>query len=347
MHSGELLEHLKSLTSWTERLQNEARPIILYGMGDGAQKIFSVLESRGITVCGVMASDEFLRGQTFLGNKVLSEHEATEKFGDFVAVLCFALRGELTETALDFSKRHTLISPNIAVAGDEICDKEYILKNIDRFLYIYEKFADDESRKVFLSILEYNVTGDISYLFKVKAKRLPIDPKGKAYVDVGAYDGDTVLELLETGVSYSKIFAFEPDLKNYKKMVSNTAHVQNVFPINAAVGEKCEKLRFSNEGSMNSHLGEGESEIDVKTIDSLSENIGAIKIDAEGLDKEVLYGAVNTICDHHPEISVAVYHRAGDIYDLGRLLLYYYPKYKLYLRKVDYIPPWDIFITAK
>ena len=347
MHSGELFGHLEKLTSWTKLLQNESRPIILYGMGDGAEKIFSVLESRGIKVSGVMASDEFLRGQTFLGNKVLSEREVTEKFGDFVAVLCFALRGKLTEIALDFSKRQTLISPNIAVAGDEICDKEYILKNIDRFSYIYEKFADDESRDVFLSILEYNVTGDISYLFKVKGCRLPIDPHGKAYIDVGAYDGDTVLEFVKEGLSYSKIFAFEPDIKNYKKMISNTSHVQNVFPINAAVGEKCGKFRFSNEGSMNSHLGEGENEIEVKTIDSLSEIIGAIKIDAEGLDKEVLYGAVNTICDHHPEISVAVYHRAGDIYDLGRLLLYYCPKYKLYLRKVDYIPPWDIFITAK
>ncbi len=347
MHSSELYGYLSSLVSWSDRLRTETRPIVLYGMGDGAEKIFSVLDSRGIKISGVMASDEFLRGQTFLGNKVLSEREVTEKFGDFVAVLCFALRGELTELAFEFSKRHMLISPNIAVAGDEICDKEYILKNIDRFSYIYDKFADDESRKVFLSILEYNVTGDISYLFKVKGCRLPVDSNGKAYVDVGAYDGDTVLDFIETGFSYSKIFAFEPDLKNYKKMVINTSHIQNVFPINSAVGEKCGKMRFSNEGSMNSHLGEGECEIDVKTIDSIDEPIGAIKIDAEGLDKEVLYGAVNTICDYHPEISVAVYHRAGDIYDLGRLLLYYYPKYKLYLRKVDYIPPWDIFITAK
>lgn len=328
------------------RLREEKRPIVLYGMGDGAEKIFSVLESRGIGISGVMASDEFLRGQTFLGERVLSEREATERFGDFVAVLCFALRGDLTKLAIEFSKRHELISPNIAVAGDEICDKEYILKNLDRFSYIYDRFEDEISRKVFLSIMDYNITGDISYLFNVSGERLPIDPRGKAYVDVGAYDGDTVLEFVETEATYSKIFAFEPDVKNHKKLVQNTAHIRNVVPINAAVGEKSGKARFSSEGSMNSHLGEGENEIDVINIDSITEPIGAIKIDAEGLDKEVLYGAVNTICDLAPEISVAVYHRAGDIYDLGRLLLYYNPKYKLRLRKVDYIPPWDIFITA-
>ena len=347
MHSGELFEHLNALTDWTTRLREEKLPILLYGMGDGAEKIFSVLGSRGIGIDGVMASDEFLRGQVFLGHKVIGEAEAVARFGDFVAVLCFALRKELTKIALEFSKRHTLISPNIAVCGEEICDKDYILKNFDRFSYIYDRFEDDESRNVFRSIMEYNVTGDVSYLFNVKGDRLSVDPHGKAYVDVGAYDGDTVAEFFSEKLPYSRIYAFEPDAHSFKKLKQNTSHIENVVSINAAVGEKAGLARFSGEGSMNSHVGEGENEIEVVTIDGLGDEIGAIKIDAEGLDREVLYGAVNTICDSHPEISVAVYHRAGDIYDLSRLLLYYDPSYRLYLRKIDYIPAWDIFVTAK
>ena len=45
---------------WT-RLQAEARPIVLYGMGDGADKILDRFETLGITAAGVFASDEFVR----------------------------------------------------------------------------------------------------------------------------------------------------------------------------------------------------------------------------------------------------------------------------------------------
>lgn len=40
-------------------LAKAAKPIFLYGMGDGADKVLSVLSSRGIAVQGVFASDEF------------------------------------------------------------------------------------------------------------------------------------------------------------------------------------------------------------------------------------------------------------------------------------------------
>lgn len=338
---------LEPLEDWETRLRRETRPIILYGMGDGAEKIHAVLTKRGIRVDGVMASDEYLRSQSFLGFRVIGEAEAERIFGDFVAVLCFALRGELTKLAVEFSKRHTLISPNIAVCGDEVCDKSFILKNINRFSYIFDRFADDESKKVFLSVMKYNITGDVSHLFSVKSERHTLDPRGRAFVDVGAYDGDTVLELVLSGASVSKIVAFEPDKKSFSKLVANTKSLKNIECINAAVGEKCDVLRFSSEGSMNSHLGEGDDEIEVKTIDSLGLEIGAIKIDAEGYDREVLYGAVNTITTQKPQISCAVYHRAGDIYDISRLILFYDPSYRLFLRKIDYIPAWDIFITAK
>ena len=57
---AEMENILSGKTLW-ERLQSESRPIVLYGMGDGAEKIFSVCKERGIPVSGVMASDAFVR----------------------------------------------------------------------------------------------------------------------------------------------------------------------------------------------------------------------------------------------------------------------------------------------
>ena len=74
--------------------------------------------------------------------------------------------------------------------------------------------------------------------------------------------------------------------------------------------------------------------------------MGSIKIDAEGADRQVLQGAVNTIYNNSPDIMVALYHRAEDFIDLPLLIRSYDYRYKLYLRKKDYIPVWDIFLLA-
>ena len=62
-----------------EELRQSKKPIVMYGMGDGADKILAVLESRGISVSDFFASDGFVRGQTFHSKKVLSFSEIKNK----------------------------------------------------------------------------------------------------------------------------------------------------------------------------------------------------------------------------------------------------------------------------
>ena len=51
------------------------KPIVLYGMGNGADKVLDELESRNIAVKGIFASDDFVRGQFFKGFKVMTFKE--------------------------------------------------------------------------------------------------------------------------------------------------------------------------------------------------------------------------------------------------------------------------------
>lgn len=48
-------------------LKGAKKPIVLYGMGNGADKIIKVLEDRGIEYKGVFATDGFVRENTFTG----------------------------------------------------------------------------------------------------------------------------------------------------------------------------------------------------------------------------------------------------------------------------------------
>ena len=51
-------------TLW-QYLKKQTRPIVLYGMGNGADAILDRLDRLDIPVNAVFASDEFVRGQVF------------------------------------------------------------------------------------------------------------------------------------------------------------------------------------------------------------------------------------------------------------------------------------------
>ena len=55
-----------------ERLRTDGRDILLYGMGNGADKLLGVMSKRNIPVAGIFASDGFVRGHEFHGMRVRS-----------------------------------------------------------------------------------------------------------------------------------------------------------------------------------------------------------------------------------------------------------------------------------
>ena len=59
-------------TDMWDKLKNEKRPIMVYGMGNGADKLFDRFLLYGIEVKEVFASDGFVRGHSYRGYKVKS-----------------------------------------------------------------------------------------------------------------------------------------------------------------------------------------------------------------------------------------------------------------------------------
>ena len=74
-----------------EYLRCAEKPVVLYGMGDGALKILAVCRQYGIPVAGIFASDEFVRGHSFEGYPVESLAQIEERLGDFIVLLCFGV----------------------------------------------------------------------------------------------------------------------------------------------------------------------------------------------------------------------------------------------------------------
>ena len=343
-----MIERITDADVWTA-LQNEERPIFLYGMGLGAEKILAEFEQHNIKAEGIFASDEFVRGHSFKGYLVQKYSDICAQYDDFCVVLCFATRlDNVLDNIRKINSRHTVYAPDVPVAGDGLFTREFVAQHDDEFEYIYNNLADEESKRVYLDVIRYKVSGKIGYLLDTFAEKDEIYSNilrlgdNENIIDLGAYDGDTVQEfIMATGNKYRHITALEPDPKNYKKLVRNVGELPNISCINMGVWDKKDTLIFSAQAGRNSRLSGTGNTVEVTDIDSLNIPATFIKMDVEGSELKALKGAENTIVTHSPKLYVCAYHRNEDLFVLPKTIWSFCKDYKIYFRHSKYIPAWE------
>lgn len=345
-----MLSMLKENENIWDLLAKCEKPIAIYGMGNGADKIIDTLEMYGVKVSAVFASDEFVRGQSFRGFKVMKYSEVCEKYDDFTVVLGFATHlNSVLKRITDINSRHTVYAPDVPVAGGGLFTTEYVRENEEKFDFVYSHLADGESKRVYLDILNYKISGKVDYLFNTFADRNEIYRnilklgEDETIVDLGAYDGDTVREFTGfTGGKYNHIYAFEPDEKNFKKLCRNTENMKNISVYNTGAWNKRDTLIFDKKAGRNSRLSSHGTAVEVTDIDSVIHSpVTMIKMDIEGAELNALEGAKNTIRKYRPKLYVCAYHRNEDLFALPMKILELYGGYRLYFRHSPYIPAWE------
>jgi FkbM family methyltransferase len=307
------------------------------------------MDGYGIKVSDIFASDEFVRGHSFRGYKVLKYSEVCEKYDDFNVVLCFASRlDSVIEQISKINKEHTVFSPDVPVAGDGLFCREFVKNNDEKFDFVYNHLSDEESKRVYVDILNYKVSGKLDYLLSsfvdkptVYSEILKLS-NNENIIDLGAYDGDTIREFLTaTNGKYAKITALEPDIKNFKKLTKNTAEMQNIECLNMGAWNKNDTLVFSTKAGRNSKLSAEGTTVKVCDIDSLNIPATFIKMDIEGSELKALCGMEKTIKQCHPKLYICAYHRNEDLFALPIKVLEIDSNYKIYFRHSKYIPAWE------
>lgn len=344
-----MIERIKEKELWS-LLKEETLPIVLYGMGNGADMIIEELEKRGIIFADTFASDGFVRGQLFHGKRVLTLKEAEEKYSEFVILMTFAVHDEKTLFFVkELSKKHRLYSPTVPIAGKGLFDLEYLFKNDESFDRAFSLLADEKSRQVFLSVLNFKISGKPEYLFSCQSEKSDVYEnilrlsKNESIADLGAYDGDTIREFLSfTGGKYKSIFAFEPDAKNFKKLCAKTADIKKLERFNLGAWDKKETRLFEKKAGRNSHESTSGVPVFFDSVDNvITEPITFLKMDIEGAEKRALEGARKTIEKYKPKLYICAYHRNEDFFALPEKILSLRDDYKIYLRHHPYIPAWE------
>lgn len=340
-----------NLCVW-DALKNSELPVVLYGMGNGADKVLDEFNKRGITCCGVMASDDFVRYQNFRGFTVKKMSDFENEFGDFIVALCFASSLDyVMEHIKKVASKHTLLVPNVPVYGDEVIDDEFVSKYKEEISHAYSLLCDEKSKTVFENTLNFLYSGKLSYLDIIDSEKNEVFENilrlsdNESYLDLGAYRGDTVDEFLHYTNSYSKIVAVEPNLKNYQKLIEHCSTLQNFSSLNVGISDKRGSMLVSKGGGRQSVLNdENGVEVSTKSVDeivSVHGDFSYIKADIEGMEHKMLLGMTNTL-KSKPKLNIATYHTNSDFFTLINEIYSINPHYEFYLRKHPYIPCWDL-----
>lgn len=353
-----MLSFVSERSIW-ETLREERRPIVLYGMGDGALKILSACRRYGIPVRGIFVSDDRLRRRDFAGFPLKTLAELEAELGEMVVLLCFAaFRPELLAQIRRVGERHRLLAPDVPVFGEGLFDRAFVEAHADELETAYRLFADEWSREIFRAVVNFKLSGKPELLAPVETPReemyrlLDIGP-GEDYYDLGGYDGDTTEEFLAfTGGRYSSITVLEPDGRNFRKLERRAASFPpgDIRLLQAACWKEDGVLCFHSLAGRNSFLDRGgEVRVAARSVDSLSAGRRAsfLKMDVEGAEAEALLGARETLRRDAPAILAAAYHRSEDLFALPLLVRRLNPDYRLFLRRQTYLPAWETNLCAR
>ena len=360
-------------------LKSSKKHKVLYGMGNGADKVLAVCKDYGIEIDDFFASDDFVRGHSFHGKRVLSYSEIIEKYeaSNTIVLLCFATRlDSVLSNIYKIASECELYAPDVPVYGNEIFNAEYLSSHIEQIKAAARLFSDEKSRSTYTDIINYKLSGKTDYLISCESTEnetfslLGAD-KFIRTADLGAYNGDSIRQLLKYSPNLSHVTALEPDRRNFRKLCEYRDSKTDSIIIDAYnCGAWSEKNDFTFEQSGNrnasfaSNISYFQSSVnsenhnqpkhakqaktEVNTLDNIlgGERVDYIKYDVEGSEKEALEGSLNTIKKYSPALLVSAYHRSCDIFTLPTYVHQINPDYSMYLRKLRYIPAWDINLLA-
>ena len=341
-----------------EKLKNEKRPIVVYGMGNGADKLIERFFEYNIEISDFFASDGFVRGHLFHGKRVKSFSEIKAEYEDFVIILSFASnKSDVIEMIKEMSENYEMYIPDMPIANtEEYFDKDFYNEHYNEILAARDALSDEESKKLFDAVVSYKLSAKPEYLFKYTSSKdelyslLPCN-EIKSYVDVGAYRGDTLAEAFHYFESLKEAVAIEPDPKTFKRLKKYAETIDNVNITlhNAASWSENGEGEFNESGNRNSTVSatasfeHNQRTVPFVTLDSVVVGkVDFIKYDVEGAEMEALIGSKGLISDYHPSLLVSLYHRSCDIFLIINYLSNEYTGYKFYLRRLPCLPAWEL-----
>ncbi|MBP5185866.1 MAG: FkbM family methyltransferase [Clostridiales bacterium] len=348
-------------------LTTARKPVVLYGTGNGADKILDQLILRNIPVSGVFASSTFVRDRSFRGFKVETYEALRARFPDMIVLVCFGTSLPDVLSNIDRIRSECEVyAPDVPVYGKELFDSAFCEAHAEELEAVRGLLCDDLSRETFDRVINYKLTGDYMLLRPCESALEDITsilslPDPAHYIDLGAYNGDTVAFYSKLFPQISKILAVEPDKRNFRKLNETVQALFGEDQDGSSSGDKkkvsvsCIRSLISDHdgtafvprnrgrGVHETEDADKGEELTATSLVTLLRDLRAdlIKMDVEGNELLAIRGGENIILRDKPSLIVSCYHKSEDLFTLPLLLKKLVPEYNVYMRHHPHLLCWD------
>lgn len=340
-------------------------PFVLFGAGNLGVRTLEGLKKIGIKPVAFGDNDEKKFNTNINGIRILSKEKIMDQYGENILIVLSLWGGiigkenrvsnvirDLEEygfkQVVDITKLYNNYS-NIFLPYYCLDLPEKVKKDKGKILECYKLFHDTNSRKQYYEQIKWRLLHDNweEFVNVDRDQYFPEDmyelKEDDIFYDCGAFDGDTIREILNKKICFKNIISFEPDKNNYNKLTKFVEEQDLYFKskietFEYAVGDKEEILMIEAVGNESSKISDnGSCEVKSITIDKFikdnPENIPSIiKMDIEGFEVKALIGSKITIKKHSPILEICVYHEQNDLWEIPLLIKEINDKYRFYLR---------------
>jgi len=334
--------------------------LVLFGAGGLGRKTLKGLRSAGLEPLAFSDNNKALWGQFIDGLRILPPGEAVLQYGKsatFVITIWAEWAGRMEEQRHDLRKLgcqtvvpFTLLFwkfPDLFLPHIQVDLPSKVHEQASDVLRCAELWADSTSHAEYRAQVRWRLYSDFESLTPpmesmyfptglVEGIRLD---ESCVFVDVGAYDGDTIADFVAlTRGKFRRAYAFEPDTANFASMQQRLSRMpesvrSRITARQQAVGDRNCLLSFTEGGGTGSRVGASTTAVECVALDSaIFEAPSYIKFDIEGFEPEALEGARQIVAKYRPALAVCVYHIQDHLWKLPLLIHSFSPRYRFYLR---------------
>lgn len=209
---------------------------------------------------------------------------------------------------------------------------------------VLNMLGDARSKELYLAVMRFRMTGNPAYLPEPERKTiyfpidLPTEARPHHFIDCGAFEGDTLLSARDRFGMLKSVRAFEPDPKNFQKLVElndENPFAEDIALIPCGVWDTSCQLNFNAHGTAASNICDcGHTVVQCLAIDQYLGDYRPtfIKLDIEGSELEALNGCKKMIQRWKPDLAVSIYHRPEHLWAVPLFIREQAPGYRYFLR---------------
>lgn len=305
-----------------DKLRRSKYPIFIWGAGSMSLEIERCMIENDISICGKFVNQDISKVHIVDTDKkvyTIAELEARyDKINVIIGHGHYEKRNDLK--AYSFIEDIYIIpNPYSQYCGP---NEDYVRNNADKIQIAKKCLSDEISMNALESYIEFGLSGDIECLLKSRicnGNMFHFDElcikDDECFVDVGAWEGDTITEYLKkTNNAYKAIYAFEPEPSSFEILAKQHADKQGVYLYQCGLGLQSGFFYMENKNTQSSHIvsnsgsDNGLIKIEVKTLDEIfvTEQINILKVFVPFMFLDILKGGESTIKRNRPRLIVNV-----------------------------------------